>query len=503
MNRFTYTFLFLLFLSILLAGCFNQEGLIFDSPIIEDDDPVSASQATVLFEPNSAGPDGQGIIAKVYNTAGDTALFFGEFLPNGEVGVRSLAYAKMDSDTVMHLFFEDTGPLLSSIALNLKSGRKLNTLLQFEEYLSYSCVMSLLSANWMEGSADAQWRWRVDKSADIPVPVPVYIRDECRVLRPFTQTGWAGELRQILDVVYERLNNLIYVDPAIFRGEDIIDLQQLLSQACTDSVIRETAVPATAPFYPDDAFYQLRVNDYPCLDHNGLMTRFRTTIDAEGNLIFSEVQGGVPPYSFAVDEFSFRNTAKIPGPYDPNQPHLLMVRDGNGCISSRIAYLGRPEQEACSIVCGKNWTPYEAKILQDSGLLVFEEDCDLLNGGCASLNSAYCDDGALLDYNGFTLSLEDFQLNFGITGKVTVSYRLRYSDRQEVNTETCVLQNLDDEVEEETLNYLWHARTPALLLLFDQEDLFGRIRIEGVNDLRFESYDPELRATLQVKLTVQ
>lgn len=492
-----------LLISGFLTGCFQQEGLLFDSPVIEDKEPAPRSDATILYEANTVGPEGQGLVAKVYNATGDTALVFGEFSPGGKVSIRSLAYAKMESDTVMHLFFEESGLLLSGIALNLKPGRKLNTLLRFEEYISYSCVMSLLSANWMEGRADAQWRWRVDKSTDIPVPAPVYIRDECQMLRPLTQSDWAGDLQQILEVVYERLNNLIYVDPAIFRGPDIVQLQLLLNQACMDTVILQPEAPSPAPFYPDDAFYQLSINDYPCLNHNGMMTRFRTTVDVEGNLIFSEVQGGTPPFSFAVDEFSFRNTSRISGPFDPNRPYLLMVRDGNGCISSRIGYLERPVQEACGIVCGKTWSAFEARMEQESGFPAFEENCDLLNEGCRSLATGYCNDGAALDYSDFTLAVEQFQLSFGNTGKVTVSQRFRYSARQQLNRESCSLESLDDNVVEETTTYFWYARTPQLLIIFNQEDVFGRLHIEGVGNLRFERYDPVRRTTLSVGLTVQ
>ncbi len=69
-------------LALLAAGCFKQDGLVFDNPLSGDEE-TEAGRRTVFYPANTIGPSGQGLLARLTDPERDTAMVFGEFRADG------------------------------------------------------------------------------------------------------------------------------------------------------------------------------------------------------------------------------------------------------------------------------------------------------------------------------------------------------------------------------------------------------------------------------------
>ncbi len=480
----------------LAAGCFKQEGLVFDDPLSGDGESEPGQRA-VFYPVNAIGPAGQGLLARLTNPEGDTAMVFGEFRSDGGRPVRSVAYLPSGSDTALYIFFDER-LLVGRIALSLRDGRKLGMLLDIDDYFSYSCALTLLSTTWDGRPAQVVGRWRVDRSLPAPAPLPVYLRNDCGSLGVFSAIDWATELATILKTVARALDGLLEVDPAIFPSDHLLAVQELLATACSGKIIHTGQAPSIRAFFPDDELYGLPVVS-PCNEHNGVATTFSVTTDDEHNAYFLNVQGGPPPYSYAINTFSFRSQPRIPGPLDPALPHLIMVRDARGCISSRIARIGAPQDALCARLCGSTWEAVEATAAAPEEGLYIEGTCELTGAGCRRWREDRCPDGTARSYVAEVLQLQSLLLSFANDGSGVLDYRWRRSDRQRLDPATCTLNRLDNLQEEESLDFFWYARSPELLVLYTAEGPLGKVNVTD-GGLFFEQHFPAERETYRFRL---
>jgi len=482
----------IILLTLLLAACAKQEGFVFDNPLgLTESDTTSR---TVFYPVNEAGPSKQGLLARLTSQEGDTALVFGMFRDDERPGpLRSLAYLPQDSDTILHVFFDDN-LLVRRIANTLRDGRKGSTLLDIDDYYSYSCVFSMLSSDWSGRPAQVEGRWRVDRSLPVPAPLPVFVRSDCGPLNSISAIDWASELVAIMQTI----GDLLPIDPALLPTRRLLDLQALVAAGCRSGVINTEETPAPRPFFPDDAMDALRATGNACYEHSGMATTFSVTTDADNNVFFLNVEGGKPPYSYAVNNDNFRSQPRVPGPIDPAVPHLVMVKDANACISSRIARIGQPQDLLCARLCGSTWEVVEASAEAPTEGRFIEGACDLLGSGCPRWREDRCSEGSARTYVAEVLQLQSMSLAFGNDGSGSLDYGWRRSERQRLDFSTCTLNQLVNLQEDTQEAFYWYARTPELLILYTAEGPIGQVNITD-EGLLLERYFPEERETYRFR----
>lgn len=282
----------------------------------------------------SANPD--RLVADYHAPDGTQLFFFGDLDTDGEIkNISTVSYKPSQSDTSLHMMLDENNQL-SYIYFDVNGERapafiKVSYALQTDS----SYLYSLYERNWATGENTLIFESWVRNNNGVLVGLPTYLRSDCEIENVVPSIVYNVAAVGIFAVV--ALTALPTGGTSVWVGAAAIGLFTstiILNDVCASENNLSNTLPSNYPSNASSVESIFNNTNFvnQCINNP---IAFEAKIDPMGSVTFTMVNGGTPPYSFAVEVPIFQSNYVFNMSLVAGQDILLMVRDNSGCISAK------------------------------------------------------------------------------------------------------------------------------------------------------------------------
>jgi len=283
-----------------------------------------------------------------------TLNFYGAFdSENNPREIRTLTYQKANSDTIVYLIMDPLTNRLASSYFSVK-GVKSPVVLKFDyiQGVNNAYNLSYYNYNWKNETSELFYAARVETNNGVASSNPF-----------FANRGVEDDVKLLIKTT---VGSIAYFEIIVPIIPGLVNLgASVLTAAAAAPVLTAAAIGAAVViFFPKDGFSKeldytpsnlpppsktpivnpvsATSNPTPKLQPSSCVNTnmtFRASMDAEGNIMITEVVGGTSPHSYMVTS-GFQQSQVFPNKYKDGS-YVVGIKDANGCVSVQLVSLKR------------------------------------------------------------------------------------------------------------------------------------------------------------------
>lgn len=315
----------LLVLAFVLANCSNDDT---PSPEQEPDKPLT------FYTSNS-----DKLLADYDDINGDKYFFYGEFDTDGNPErITTSAIQRANSDTTFYIQFDESE---RPVFFYYEVGeQKKSTVCNIEYSLQDSTYMlSIFNRNWDTNETILLHQFLVKDENGEYSGFPIFTRnDEIfseTTIAWLTVAGWVFATAVGTVASTAICGGNIYCGAAFAIWSVGIMLDGISSINANGAEYNySNQIPQEYPInIPQNEVLLNELDISQACQNNPI--QFEANITVSGDISFTTVTGGTPPYTYAANDMNFQSSANFNFPIDIEENVLLMVKDDLGCISAK------------------------------------------------------------------------------------------------------------------------------------------------------------------------
>jgi hypothetical protein len=335
--------LFAIIASVLLNSCSKEDTKV--------NEPTTSAFTVYKNETGDANAD--ALQAQNTDSKG-TLNFYGAFdSENNPSEIRTLTYQKANNDTIVNLIIDPLTNRLASSYFSVK-GVKSPVVLKFDyiEGVSNAYNLSYYNYNWENKTSELLYAARVETNNTVASSNPFFANrgggnDGFKLILQACTIGFvtvkiivpivSGLIKASATVIAAAVAAPIVTTAAV--GAVLLFLIPKLGAAELDYTASSSKPPVKTPIInPVSATGNPTPNLQTSSCVNTNMT-FRASMDAEGSIMISEVEGGQSPHTCMVTS-GFQQSQVFPNQYKDGS-YVVGIKDANGCVSVKLVSLKR------------------------------------------------------------------------------------------------------------------------------------------------------------------
>ncbi len=322
----------LLLLSILMiCSCKDSE-----EPLV---DPTGNSFYKIYPENN------EGLLASITDNENGDLHIYGNRLQDDQLEAKAIVFERENNDTLINMIYGDDNEIQFLYSESKSTGEKNNAVVRIDHIELDSIIVSIYEKDWSNNSSELVFQTTLTEKDSMLINQVAFIR---------------GDFTEFNNPVATSVYNAIIVLAATGVGVlgatvggpwlgvagayTIATAGGIIGTACAAEPVYPEEEPTGVPDSPsgDSVGLEDVVLDEQCLN---VLIPYTVEMDEDDGLavLIDDWNVGTGPYEYAIGwEMNFQEQFYFEGPYESGESYPFIIRDANGCLSSRVIQVLNP-----------------------------------------------------------------------------------------------------------------------------------------------------------------